>query len=185
MLDPVSAWQPARVHRLLLLRHAKSSWADPGVRDHDRPLNDRGRRAAVAMGDHLRSQGWIPDLILCSSARRTCETAALLALPAEIPIEIRHDLYLADPDAVRARIQTFDDATPSVLVIGHNPTTHELALDLARRGDSEALTRLATKYPTGALAVLDLDAPWADLRRGSARLTHFVSPRELPQDSDG
>lgn len=181
MLDPAWAWQPARVHRLLLLRHAKSSWADPGVRDHDRPLNDRGRRGAVAMGDHLRAQGWIPDLVLCSSARRTCETAALLALPDALPVDIEHALYLANPETVVERIRTVDESVGTVMVIGHNPTTEELALDLASgaTGDPDAIRRLGTKYPTGALAVLEIDRQWSDLADRGAALTHFVSPRDL------
>jgi len=167
------------VHRLLLLRHAKSSWADPGVRDHDRPLNDRGRRAAAAMGEHLRAQGWRPDVVLCSSARRTCETAALLDLPRSAELVVEHDLYLADPDTVLHRIRAVDDRAGTVLVIGHNPTTQDLALDLAADGDPDALRRMGDKYPTGALAVFDVDGVWSALASGAARLAAFVTPREL------
>ena len=88
------------MRRLLLLRHAKSSWADPGVRDHDRPLNDRGRTAAPLVGGYLRAHDLIPDRVLCSSARRTCETLALLDLPDSVDIEIEHVLYLAYAETV-------------------------------------------------------------------------------------
>ena len=167
------------MHRLLLLRHAKSSWADPGIRDHDRPLNDRGRRAATAMGEHLRAKGWLPDVVLCSSARRTCETAALLDLPASSELVVEHDLYLADPDDVLRRIRAVDDAAAAVMVIGHNPTMHEVVLDLVAEGGKGDLRRLGEKYPTGALAVVDLEGGWAELAPASGHLTAFVTPREL------
>jgi len=167
------------VHRLLLLRHAKSSWADPGIRDHDRPLNDRGRRAAAAMGEHLRAQSWQPDVVLCSSARRACETAALLDLPSSAELVVEHDLYLADPDTVLHRIRAVDDRAGTVLVIGHNPTMHELALDLVDDGDTDALRRMGEKYPTGALAVFDVDEVWPALAPGTTYLAAFVTPREL------
>jgi len=167
------------VHRLLLLRHAKSSWADPGVRDHDRPLNDRGRRAAKVMGDHVRKQGWIPEVVLCSSARRTCETAALLELPATTELAIEHDLYLAEPDTVLHRIRAVDDRAATVMVIGHNPTMHEVALDLVADGNKHALRSLGEKYPTGALAVFDLDGVWPALAPRTAHLAAFVTPRNL------
>jgi phosphohistidine phosphatase len=172
------------VHRLLLLRHAKSSWADPGIRDHDRPLNDRGRRAAIAMGEHLRAQGWIPDVTLCSSARRTCETAALLDLPRSAELVVEHDLYLADPDTVLHRIRAVDDRATTVMVIGHNPTMHEVASDVVLTGDADAIRRLGEKYPTGALAVVDvdIDGGWRALARGTGHLSAFVTPRSLVAD---
>jgi len=167
------------VHRLFLLRHAKSSWADPSVRDHDRPLNDRGRRAAATMGDHLRKRGWVPDVVLCSSARRTCETATLLGLPDTSELVVEHDLYLADPDTVLHRIRAVDDRAAAVMVIGHNPTMHEVALDLVADGNKHALRNLGEKYPTGALAVFDVDGAWLALAPASAHLAAFVTPREL------
>jgi phosphohistidine phosphatase len=167
------------VHRLLLLRHAKSSWADPGIRDHDRPLNDRGRRAATAMGELLRAQGWLPDVVRCSSARRTCETAALLDLPTKAELVVEHDLYLADPDTVLHRIRAVDDRAATVMVIGHNPTMHEVVLDLVGDGDEDSLRRLGEKYPTGALAVVDIDVVWRALAPGTGHLAAFVTPREL------
>lgn len=167
------------MRRLLLLRHAKSSWADPGVRDHDRPLNERGRHAAPLVGDHLRTLGLVPDRVLCSSARRTCETLALLGLPAAVDVVVDHDLYLADPGTVLDRVQATDDTIVTLLVVGHNPTTHEVALDLAGSGDRDALARLGHKYPTGGLAVLAVPGSWRDLGDGAAVLERFVVPRDL------
>jgi len=167
------------VHRLLLLRHAKSSWAEPGVRDHDRPLAERGRRAAALVGDHLRQQRIVPDLVLCSSARRTCETLALLDLPDGVDIRVTRDLYLAGPREVLDVVRSVDEAVRTLLVIGHNPTTQELALDLAGEGDRGARQRISAKYPTGALAVLTTSCRWGELDAGSAALERFVTPRDL------
>lgn len=167
------------MRRLLLLRHAKSSWADPGVRDHDRPLNARGRAAAPLVGDCLRAHGLVPDRVLCSSARRTCETLARLGLPASVEIEVDHDLYLADAETVLDLVRETDDAVTTLMVVGHNPTTHEVALHLAGAGDPEALARLGQKYPTGALAVLGIPGGWGAVAEGTATLERFVTPREL------
>lgn len=170
------------MRRLLLLRHAKSSWADPGVRDHDRPLNARGRKAAAAVGAYLRDHALVPELVLCSPAVRTCETLARLDLPGSVAVRVEADLYLAHPDAVLDLIHAVDDAVTALMVVGHNPTTHEVALDLAGHGDPDALRNLAAQYPTGALAVLDHTGPWAELAPGSARLERFVVPRSLVDD---
>lgn len=176
---PAPGWQADPVHRLLLLRHAKSSWADPGTRDHDRPLNERGRAAADRMGRHLHAAGLRPDLVLCSSARRTCETLARLDLPAVVAVAVEPDLYLADPGTVLDRIRSVADAVTTLLVVGHNPTTQALALDLAGTGDPATVRRIAEKYPTGALTTLGVAGPWADLTGGQARLEGFTTPRDL------
>jgi phosphohistidine phosphatase len=172
------------MHRLLLLRHAKSSWADPGTRDHDRPLNERGRAAADRMGRHLHDAALIPDLALCSSARRTCETLARLGLPATVGIAVEPGLYLADPDTVLDRIRAVDEAVTTLLVVGHNPTTQDLALDLADGEDPSTAHRIAGKYPTGALTALTVTGPWAALAPGTARLDAFVTPRDLEATAD-
>ena len=150
-----------------------------GVRDHDRPLNDRGRAAAPRVGAHLRATGLVPDLVLCSCARRTCETLARLDLPDTVTVEVTHDLYLADATGVLDLVAAVDDDVATLMVVGHNPTTHEVALALAGCGDDAALTRLGAKYPTGALAVLSLTGPWSTVGTGSATLDAFVTPRDL------
>ena len=131
------------------------------------------------MGDHLRKEGWIPDVVLCSSARRTCETATLLALPPSSEVVVEHDLYLADPDTVLHRIRAVDDRATTVMVIGHNPTMHEVALDLVADGNKRALRSLGEKFPTGALAVFDLDRVWPALAPRTGHLAAFVTPRSL------
>jgi phosphohistidine phosphatase len=131
------------------------------------------------MGEHLRAQGWLPEVVLCSSARRTCETAALLDLGRSTELVVEHDLYLADPDTVLHRVRAVDDRAATVMVIGHNPTMHEVAFDLVGDGDPDPLRRLGEKYPTGALAVIDVDGVWAALAPAIGHLAAFVTPRSL------
>jgi phosphohistidine phosphatase len=165
--------------RLYLLRHAKSSWKDPGLTDHDRPLAGRGRRAAAAIGRHLRAQGIEPELILCSTARRARETLERIepAL-ATAAIRIEPELYGASAGALLERLRAVADDVDSVMVIGHNPGLQRLALDLAR--PAPAVRELDAKYPTAALATLAFaDPTWQALERGTAELAEFVRPRDL------
>lgn len=152
--------------RLYLLRHAKSSWDDPGLADHDRPLSGRGRRAADAIGRHLRAHAIEPELVLCSSSMRTRETLARIGLEADP----ERALYGADANELIARLREVPRGVESVLVIGHNPGMHDLALALTGEPDG--------KYPTGALAVIDLD-DWSTIAPGCGRMIDFVRPREL------
>jgi len=164
--------------RLLLLRHAKSSWDDAARPDHDRPLSKRGRAAADRMGEHLRRSGERVDVVLCSSARRTRETLERLVLPTQ-DVHVEDGLYGAGPDELLDRIRDVPAAAEVVLVIGHDPGMHELAVDLAGPDLGEPASRLREKLPTGALAVYEVDGPWRDLAAGLARLVSFVVPREL------
>jgi phosphohistidine phosphatase len=167
---------------LYLLRHAKSSRSDPGLRDIDRPLNGRGRRAAAGMGAYMNREGLVPDLILCSTARRTVETLERLApeLAAKIPDHRLEALYLAEAKDILDVLRHLPAAAKAVLVIGHNPGLHELALRLASKGEKRAMSRLAAAFPTGALAVLGCPGKqWSELATGSARLDSFVRPRDL------
>src|SRR5262245_5412800 len=112
--------------RLYLLRHAKSSWDDESLADHDRPLSARGRRAADAIGTYLREHGIEPELILCSSSTRTRETLARIGLDGEI----ERDLYGASASELLARVSELPPSLGSVMLIGHNPGMHDLALGL-------------------------------------------------------
>ena len=176
--------EPAPAARtLLLLRHAKSSWSDPTLADHDRPLAPRGRRAAGRMAAHLESEQIRPDLVLCSSALRARDTlAALLAgLDDATEVSIEPGLYTSSAGDLLDRLRSVGPGVGSVVLIGHNPAIEELATDLAGGGDERALSQLHTKYPTGALAVLRLDGDWADLGVGRAQLLDLVLPRHLPR----
>jgi len=168
--------------RLYLLRHAKSDWADPDRVDAERPLSARGRRAAPRMGRYMCRQGLIPALALSSTARRAKETWELLAplLKTEIRLETSSKLYLANPARLLKTIRGLTDKWESVAVIGHNPGLQAFALELVGAGETAARTRLATKYPTGGLAVFDFPVEhWADIAPGSGRLERFVAPRDL------
>jgi phosphohistidine phosphatase len=161
--------------RLFLLRHAKSSWDDPDLADHDRPLARRGRRAAQLIAGHLRGEGISPSLVLCSSAKRTRETLELAAPGGEVKIE--RELYGATKDDLLDRLRRVPDTVESAMLIGHNPAVQEVALGLAAAG--ARLADVEQKYPTGALATLTFAGPWRELRWGGAELDGFVTPKEI------
>jgi phosphohistidine phosphatase len=165
--------------RLYLLRHAKSSWQDTSLPDHDRPLAGRGRRAAKAIARHLREHGIEPELVLCSSARRARETLDRIEPMLGTPVvRVEGDLYAASAPALLERLRTVPDTVESVMLIGHNPGLQDLALDLARR--SPAVGELAAKYPTAALATLGFSASnWRELDHGTGELIELVRPRDL------
>ena len=165
--------------RLYLLRHAKSSWKDTSLHDHDRPLAGRGRRAAKAIARHMRAHDMEPELVLCSTARRARETLeGIEPSLAAAAVEVEPDLYAASAPALLDRLRTVPDTVESVMVIGHNPGLQELALELAR--PAEARSELAAKYPTAALATLAFEAlSWQELDRDTAELVELVRPRDL------
>jgi phosphohistidine phosphatase len=166
--------------RLYLLRHAKSSWKEPGIPDHDRPLAPRGKRAAKAMAEHVREQGVRPDLVLCSTATRARQTFERVEPLGAREVHIERELYGADAATLLARLRDVPGSVGSVMMIGHNPGLEDLALVLARPAPGR--DELATKFPTGALATLAFkDREWASLERGTAELVDFVRPRELPE----
>ena len=167
------------MHTLHLLRHAKSSWADEGLPDHDRPLAPRGVKNAKRMAEHLRTVEMAPDLVLCSTALRTRQTLELVAPAlADAPIELADDLYGASLEALLERLRRLPDSVGTVLVIAHNPGLEDLALHLAAPGPIR--DELAVKFPTGALASLEIgQGSWADLRPGGAKLVSFTAPRSL------
>ncbi len=166
---------------LYVLRHAKSSWEDPGLEDHERPLAPRGRRAAKVLAEHVRSSGIEPRVVLCSSARRTRETLEGVAPPGEWLIE--PDLYAASAGAVLARLQELPDAVESAMVIGHNPAMQVLVMRLAsmRDGPNEdsGLGEIQRKFPTGSLATLSFGGAWRKLAPGNAELVAYVRPKQL------
>ena len=170
---------------LYLLRHAKSSWDDQTVADHERPLAPRGRRAARALGEHMRQQGYIPARVLCSSAARTRETWDIIAprLGAVVPVEYAATLYDASPHSLLAVSRGVDESTPSLLIVGHNPAMAELALGFSADGSSKDAERMRQKFPSGALAVLVFEgSDWA-VGFGEGRLDAFVRPKDLPEAS--
>ncbi len=167
---------------LILLRHAKSSWDDPSLRDFDRPLSPRGVRAGQAIGDFLSENGWTPDTVLCSAAKRTMETWQLVSdqLDAQPSVEFQHDLYHASPETILDVVKYQSDGSDRLLVVGHNPGIGETALYLIRDGSQKLTARLERKYPTGALAVITFPVDkWTDVKWRAGRLEEFVRPKDL------
>ena len=167
---------------LVLLRHAKSAW--PDVPDHERPLARRGQRDAPVMGHWLRAAGYVPDLVLCSSARRARETweLAQAELGAAPQVRFSDGVYEAAPADLIGLARETASSVRVLLIVGHNPAMEELALDLAGgegAAAAETLNRMQAKFPTAAVAVLTVTGGWAGLGRKSARLTCFVTPREV------
>ena len=169
--------------RLYLLRHAKSSWDHPGLADHDRPLAPRGRRASKTMAEHLQWRDIKPELVVCSSAKRTRQTLSGIAgaLGEVAEVEIEPDLYAASASELLEVLHGIDDRVDSVMLIGHNPGIENLTLDLAREGPE--LSRVRQKFPTAALATLEFDVSWGDLEPESCELVSFVKPKELARSA--
>lgn len=169
--------------RLMILRHAKSSWDAPELDDFDRPLADRGRRAAAAMGVYIRDEGLMPDLVLCSAARRAVETWSIVARVAGIdaPVLEEKELYLAGPGALLTRCRAVDASVTRLALVGHHPGYDGFARELVDEGKSPSdLRRMTKKFPTGALAVIELTAgSWSKLGGGRGALERFVTPKDL------
>ncbi len=167
---------------LCLFRHAKSSWDDPGQTDAERPLNVRGRKAAVAMGRYIAAEGLLPDRILCSTAVRTRETVArAFAGVAGAPDpELIDAIYLAPAERLLDLVRKLPAAAERVMIVGHNPGLQDLALGLVASGTDDAVARLAEKLPTAALVVITFEAAsWRVVAPRSGRLKRFITPRDL------
>lgn len=170
--------------RLMLLRHAKSSWDEAGTADRDRPLSPRGRRAAALMAAEISNRSLLPDRILCSPARRTRETLAALVphLADETRIAITGELYEPPSGDYLAVIGSRCADAKRLLVIGHNPAIQTTALALAAESDLN-YPDIAEKLPAGALVVIDFAAAsWAAVQPGSGRIALFLRPRDLEKE---
>lgn len=146
---------------LLLLRHAKSDWDDEGLTDHERPLSERGKREAPLVGQHLLERQLRPDLILCSTAKRTQKTArkVLKASGWEVPVKYLNELYLTDADTYLNVLRHHSDDARCVLVVGHNPCLESILY---------ALVNYRSAFPTAALAHLELAIDdWQQVSRQS------------------
>jgi phosphohistidine phosphatase len=170
--------------RLYLLRHAKAVPAEPALEDHDRVLAVRGMHDGAAMARHLRKNGFLPDLILCSTSARTRQTTELVLRECEARTEYRDALYLAEAGKILSQLQSVPLAVSGVMVVGHNPGLENLANLLARepvrRKERARRDVLDEKFPTAALAVLDFDIEkWRDIRPGEGALVDFVRPKDL------
>ena len=154
------------VRNLILLRHAKSDWSDPALADHDRPLARRGRKAARRIAADLARWAPVPDIILCSTSRRTVETADLVA-PDGVRRELLRSLYHAGPDAILETLKHLPGSVRTAMVIGHNPGMEDLVT--ASTGDLPW-----DRFPTCAYGLFGMTADWSFVRR-----LRLVRPRDL------
>jgi len=158
---------------LLLLRHAKSSWKQPDMNDHDRPLNKRGKKEAPNVGKYLKANDLVPDLILSSTARRAHDTAQAVAEESgfEGHIDLYQDLYLSDTACYLDILQSLPNTASRVLVVGHNPEMDELLT---------LLTDVSQHMTTAALAQINLPiTSWQELNEATdGRLQNLWTPRE-------
>jgi len=163
--------------RLILTRHAKSSWEDPHMTDHDRPLNKRGRASAGALGRWLAAEGYVPDEALVSSAERTRETWDTISETAgfELVADVSPALYLSEPDTLLNVLSGASGQT--VMLIAHNPGASYMAQAIVATPPS---THLFDRFPTGATAVVDFDlTSWDHVTWRSGQLVEFKVPRDL------
>jgi phosphohistidine phosphatase len=174
------------MRRLLLLRHAKTERAEAGERDRDRKLVARGRTDAPIIGAYMVGHRLLPDLVLVSPATRAEETWALVAAAfAKMPQVVKDQrIYNASTETLVELIRETRGA-PTLLVVGHNPSLHDLAMQLIASGDVEARERINEKLPTSGLVVVDFPFDdWSRLHRSSGRLERFVSPRLIAEAAD-
>jgi phosphohistidine phosphatase len=166
---------------LSLLRHAKSSRDDATLADFDRPLSERGQRDAPRMGTWLASAS-VPELVLCSTARRTQQTLALMrpALPATVKVKLTKTLYLAEANVLVKAVRAAPPEVRHVLLIGHNPGLEDMARELIGKGDAALRAALATKFPSAGCAVVTFEAKtWREIGPGQGTLVRWMTPKTL------
>ena len=162
-----------------LLRHAKSEWDDISTRDFDRGLNEKGRKGATLIGEHIHDHGVQWDLILASPAERVRRTIEAALPDAEVTFDDR--LYLASAETIFETVAAHANDEKRVLVIGHNPGLQEVLLELVAPSNENTLfDEAATKLPTAAYCIFECEiANWRDLDEGCGKLVHFARPRDL------
>ena len=168
--------------RLALLRHAKSDWGDADLDDHNRPLNERGWKAARRLGKDLRHRGSRFDLVLASTAARVRETIDGVEEKFAFDCEIRFEpeLYLASEETLLSTVQALPQSVEAPLFVGHNPGLERLVFDLTHDDSHGLRHRVAHKYPTGALTIVELPAQqWAEVTPGSGEIVELILPKEL------
>ena len=178
------------MRRLMLLRHAKTETDAPSGQDHDRRLDERGRSDAAEIGHWIARNPPFPNQVLVSSAVRAQQTWDVVweTMKDRVPapeVETLDELYGAEPVQLLQVVRMASRADPKrLLLVGHNPGMHELALMLTGQGDKSARKALDDNLPTSGLAVLDFEIDdWADVAFRRGRLVLFVSPKRLRQTS--
>ena len=167
--------------RVFLVRHAHAAWAMPGVRDFDRPLDDRGREEAVRLAATMVVNGFNPDLIYCSNARRCVETLAILLADRSDAPRLKHsdELYTGNHEAYLELISSVrDDTVQSVMIVGHNPMIEEAAEALLRASPAALEDTIGRGFPTAGMLIVDCARKGRTAIDGSARLVELLSPRD-------
>jgi phosphohistidine phosphatase len=169
------------MNRLWLLRHAKAAPQEGDGPDRDRPLAPAGEAAAEAVAGWMAAHRLVPDLALCSSALRTRQTLALILprLGGRPQIQYEDALYLADARELLARLRRLPRDRAGVLLVGHNPGLHDLAVALAESATGAHARRLRQGMPTAALACFEAAEGWAAIDRTGARLVDFITPKAI------
>lgn len=169
------------IKQVLLLRHAHAAWAQPGVRDFDRPLDERGVEDAAVVGRAMASEGLLPDLVLCSPATRCVQTCEIVAglIPGSFDIRHNHALYSNDHGYYLELLAQQEAAT--VLLIGHNPMMEDTAHALAFSAETWPARRLQKGFPTAGLAVIDITPSTHELKIGG-HLARFLTPKRLKKN---
>lgn len=167
---------------LYVMRHAKSSWKDPGLSDFERPLNRRGERDARRMAHRLARTRPLPELVLCSAAARAVQTYEPIAkvFGSSVEVRIEDGLYGASGSALLTRLRELPHEVESVLLIGHNPGVQDLLIELASDGDPARLDAVRTGFPTCAVATLRVKGRWYELGPSTASVEDLVTPSTLP-----
>lgn len=166
---------PVGLKELLLLRHAKSDWKDPALEDMERPISDKGKKAACKIAQWIQEHELIPELVLVSPAKRTQQTLNRLDLPKSTQIQTLEALYLADLTTLQRIISQLEAPVSRVMLIGHNPGFEKLTQWLTQTL-SPTDPRL---FPTASLAHIILPPHWQDLHAGDGRLANFIRPKEI------
>jgi len=166
-----------KLRELMLMRHAKSDWKDNSLEDYDRPLANKGKKAACKLAAWLPENNLLPDLVWVSPAKRAQQTLKRLNLPKNIPVETLESLYLATQDQLLSILKTVPKNTNRILLIGHNPGLERLFEYLTQPNTETEQSHL---FPTATLAHLVLPASWETLQKGEGKLIHFIRPKDIP-----
>ena len=166
---------------LIIMRHAKSSWDNVLLDDHDRTLNDRGHTAATQMGKWMAMQNLRPDYALLSSAVRVQETWAHVedALKSGATMQTERTLYMARPEPILERFRKTDPSVETLMLVNHEPTVSALSEMLTKQPADPSCTRAFSKFPSGAVAEFHLSGSWTELRTNTCTFHRFTCPKDF------